>query len=101
MPRWSWNPAVGKIFSHVYAYTLTYKSYHCCCLQDRRIRRLVARETLDKLKVDTVAIANKKAILLKQWPLIFIEMVKEAVVDMHDLNQYIRTEGGKFETDSS
>lgn len=68
--------------------------------QECRLRKVVARETLEKLKVDTVAIANKKSSLLKQWPVIFIEMVKDAVVDMNDLNQYIRTEGLKFENDS-
>jgi len=73
---------------------------HNSKLEERRLRKAVARETLEKLKTETVAIATKKSLLLKQWPLIFIEMVKDAVVDMSDLNEYIRTEGLKFEKES-
>jgi len=61
------------------------------------LRKDVSHELVERLTKEAVDIAAKQTRLHAIWPYIFIEMVKDAVLDMTDLDAYIRETGKEFE----
>jgi len=50
-----------------------------------------------KLSQEASKIAQKRARLLELWPNIFVEMVKDAVVEMWDMEAYVKRQQKLFD----
>ena len=52
---------------------------------------------MSKLSQEASKIAEKRARLLDHWPNIFVEMVKDAVVEMWDMEAYVKRQQKLFD----
>uniref|UniRef100_H2YWU8 Leucine-rich repeat-containing protein 49 n=1 Tax=Ciona savignyi TaxID=51511 RepID=H2YWU8_CIOSA len=64
---------------------------------EKKWRADVARDQVFRLKKDVGVIASKQSMLTKLWPEIFVDLVKEAVLDMFNTEDYIKREVKAFE----
>ena len=61
------------------------------------MRKNVVDELVTKLSKEASMIAEKRARLLAMWPSIFVEMIKDAVMDMWDLETYVKRQQKRFD----
>lgn len=64
--------------------------YYDFCLQDSSNKRQFAKTYISEITKETVFTDKKRNEFLKQWPLIFHEMVYSAVTDMSDMQGYMK-----------
>nr|XP_026691632.1 leucine-rich repeat-containing protein 49 isoform X2 [Ciona intestinalis] len=64
---------------------------------DTKCRAEVARDIVRTLKKDVGVIASKQSMLTKLWPEIFVDLIKEAVLDMYSMEEYVKREVKAFE----
>ncbi|CAK8673266.1 unnamed protein product [Clavelina lepadiformis] len=64
---------------------------------DVQVRKSVAKDIVTQISAEAQLIVTKQSLLYKLWPTIFVDLVKEAVVDMNDLETYTKQEYKKFE----
>uniref|UniRef100_F7AWU8 Leucine-rich repeat-containing protein 49 n=1 Tax=Ciona intestinalis TaxID=7719 RepID=F7AWU8_CIOIN len=57
---------------------------------DTKCRAEVARDIVRTLKKDVGVIASKQSMLTKLWPEIFVDLIKEAVLDMYSMEEYVK-----------
>ena len=62
-----------------------------------QVRKSVAKDIVTQMSAEAQLIVTKQSLLYKLWPTIFVDLVKEAVVDMNDLETYTKQEYKKFE----